>query len=138
MLVFGLAVLIGNPSTTTVSDSVYGTTSPTTIELSSTTIKSFIRHYSELYGVSYNEMYLTIDCESGFNTHAVNPNDPSYGIAQFTPPTFYHFAPLAGIQKPDIGSTTEQLQTMAFMFSIGKADRWTCHRLIFDTPLEKG
>ncbi len=43
-----------------------------------------------------------MDCESGIKSSAINPNDvdstPSYGILQFKPGTFKHFAAVYGIE----------------------------------------
>jgi hypothetical protein len=127
LLFLGLMVSSVNASTTT-SNSVYATTSQEVIEVSSSTIQTLINSDSEHWGVSSSTMRAVIGCESNFNPVAFNPKDPSFGIAQFTPDTFYQFAPLAGITKPNIGSPIQQLWVMSWAFAHNKAHRWTCWR----------
>lgn len=79
-----------------------------------------------------DKMHTTIDCESQYNVRAHNKSDPyggAFGVAQFLTPTFNKYAPLAGVENPDIHNPEHQLQTMAYMFSIGEAKQWTCFRL---------
>jgi hypothetical protein len=130
LLFLGLMVSSVNASTTT-SNSVYATTSQEVIEVSSSTIQQLINSDSNHWGVSSSTMRAVIRCESGFRTDAFNPKDPSYGIAQFTPDTFYQFAPLAGITKPNIGSPIQQLWTMAYMMAHNKSHRWSCYRMLY-------
>lgn len=94
-------------------------------------IDDLLRKFSAQYGVKYSEMHRTMMCESGGNPLAVNRHDPhggAHGLMQFLRPTFYKYAPLAGIKKPDINNPAHQVQTAAFMFAIGEKSQWTCAR----------
>jgi len=64
-----------------------------------------------------------ISCESGFQ---INPkhNGISWGIAQFTKPTWEDFG------KGDIMNPYSQLEVMAKMISMGLINRWDCAKLI--------
>jgi hypothetical protein len=128
LLFLGLIVSASTTPSNSPLLSQYGTTSQEVIEVSSSTIQQLINSDSEHWGVSSSTMRDVIKCESGFRTDAFNPKDPSYGIAQFTPDTFYQFAPLAGITKPNIGSPIQQLWVMSWAFAHNKAHRWTCWR----------
>jgi len=121
-------------SSTTTQNGVYEAKDPKPTLVSSSSPKQLLEAYSDLYGVSYAQMYYTIECESNFNPKAVNPKDPSYGIAQFVPSTFYRYASVAGIENPDIDNTAQQIQLMAYMFSIHQEHQWTCWRNLFNTP----
>lgn len=96
------------------------------------TVDEKIDHYATMYGVRAETMHATIKCESNYIETAHNKSDPmggAKGIAQFLQPTFNHYSKLAGAE-PDIWNTDAQLQTMAYMFSIGEAKQWTCYRKV--------
>lgn len=113
-----------------------GTTTPTTTPVVQAdepkppieSIDNKIIRYADVYGVNAKSMRATLVCESGLNPKAHNPNDPSFGIAQFLKPTFYHYARILGITDPDIWDVDQQLQIMAYLFSTGEAKQWTCWR----------
>ena len=122
-------------STSTTSGEYPATTSQ---DISSSSIRSLITHYSGLYGVSGRDMTDTVQCESNFNAYAINPVDPSYGVAQFGTSTFYWYAQLSGIDKPDIWDVDDQIHTMGYMWSKGLAYRWTCARRLGYLPSKGG
>lgn len=79
-------------------------------------------------------MRTTIKCESNFDPIAWNKSDPyggAKGIGQFLQPTFDHYSKKAGIENPDIWNVDHQLQTMAYMFSIGEERQWVCYRKFY-------
>lgn len=107
-----------------------------TSTLSTTTIQGIISSSSLAYNQNSKVISAVLNCESGFDPFAYNPKDPggSYGIAQFGTSTFYHFAPQIGIKNPDVWNPEQEIDTMAYMFSLGEKTRrrWTCYR---DLPI---
>jgi soluble lytic murein transglycosylase-like protein len=103
-------------------------------EVKELTVQEKVDLYADKYGVSRKEMHATIKCESGYRQSAYNKTDPqggAIGIGQFLRPTFNAYAPKAGIENPDIHDVDHQLQTMAYMFSIGEKSQWTCWRDLY-------
>jgi len=95
-------------------------------------VKKEVAKWAEVYGANETQMNVTINCESQHNVKAHNPKDPyggAHGVGQFLKPTFYHYAPLAGVENPDINNPEHQIHTMAYMFSIGEAKQWTCWKM---------
>lgn len=81
-------------------------------------------------------MRKVISCESSFKEGAWNKKDPhggAKGIAQFLQPTFNRYSKEVGIENTDIWNTEHQLETMAYMFSIGQAKQWTCYKMQVST-----
>lgn len=100
------------------------------------TISEKIDVVAKKYEVNAQLMRATISCESGFNESAYNGSDPyggAHGIAQFLKPTFYRYASQLKIESPDIWNTDQQLELMAYMFSIGEAKQWTCWHIVKNT-----
>jgi Transglycosylase SLT domain len=106
-------------------------------EVKELTVKEKVDLYADKYHVSRSEMHATINCESGYKQSAFNKTDPhggAIGIGQFLRPTFDRYSKMAGIENADIHNIDHQLETMAYMFSLGKSgkDQWTCHRNLYN------
>lgn len=94
-------------------------------------IRASVRGLSDYYGLDYNLLDKTIRCESSYNPNAYVPMDVTgraVGLFQFHDDTFYEFAKKLGLPDPDIFNPYQQIETAAYMFSIGLKDRWTCAR----------
>ena len=78
-------------------------------------------HFAE-YGLKseVKKAIAVIDCESSWNWNP-KPNGISWGIAQFTPPTWKDFG------QGDIMNPYVQLETMAKMWKMGLQERWDCY-----------
>jgi hypothetical protein len=116
------------------ADILYYSATPAEAQYVEESIGAKIDRYAAMYpGASSEEMYKTIKCESSFNPKAWNKNDPnggSKGICQFQPGTFAYYSKLAGIENGDIWNVDHQLQTMAYMFSKGLQNHWSCYKMI--------
>ena len=77
--------------------------------------------------------------ESSYNSEAVNMKDihycsdgsykvGSFGLLQFGTDTFNEYAPLAGINNPDIWDSNHQIITANYMLSIGLGERWSTYK----------
>ena len=90
-------------------------------------IDGLIKHYAGLYGVDYNEMYITLKCESGFKHNGIyGDSGKAYGIAQFHEPTFNGFKLKAGMFELDYRDMEDQINLMAWAFGNGLKNHWTC------------
>lgn len=101
------------------------------IDWSRDRVKQEVDTQAKAFHTFADKMHTTVNCESQYNVKAYNRSDPyggAIGVAQFLRPTFEKYAPLAGVTNPDIWNPVHQLQTMAYMFSIGEAKQWTCYR----------
>lgn len=108
---------------------LFGTVSPAV----QTKIQDKVMQYADLYGVSRQELYKVVECESGFDPgiqsfhpSPTGPNgrEDSWGLAQINLP--YH---------PDI--TREQavnpdfaLDYIASEFAKGHKGQWSCYKLL--------
>lgn len=128
MFLFTL-VFVARVATTTVNIPV-----DLQVEASTTAkLEASLQALSDFYHISYDDLHKTIDCESGWNPKALNASDPeggSRGIAQFQPSTFARFSTELGIENPDIWNPYQAIEIMAYMFSIGQANRWSCFKKI--------
>ncbi len=91
-------------------------------------LKGFSGKVSIKYGLSpeqYLQMMQTIQCESGWKTDTFSHGKISYGISQYTPPTFLDFC------DGDYKDPLAQLNCMAKMFHAGLEKRWDCWRNLF-------
>lgn len=95
-------------------------------------LKSYLAFSFEKYGLaSQLQMAINvIDCESSFDIFAYNEADEafvkggSYGIAQFTIPTF---AACPGEYKNPFA----QMDCMAYYWSLGQQRRWSCYNKLY-------
>ena len=100
-------------------------------------IEEEILKVSEKYGVSYNQMYNTIKCESGFDIdiqshHTLSyGREQSFGLAQFHIPSRNRTASGTVITKEMALDPAIALDAMAYHFSIGNAKAWTCWRKLY-------
>lgn len=83
-----------------------------------------------------------MDCESGINHEAINPNDldntPSWGILQFKPSTFESFTVKYGIES-DLMNPEAQVQIVTYWILNPGEVRWSqqfpaCIRKIGEPP----
>ena len=100
-------------------------------------IEKEIRTAADKYGVSYDKMYYTIKCESGFNIKIRSQHilsygqEDSWGLAQFHLPSRNRDASGKVITKEMALDPAQALDAMAFHFSKGNARAWTCHRNLY-------
>lgn len=96
-------------------------------------IKQRIADLSQKYGLDYEQLSSVIQCESQFKTSATGDKGLAFGIAQF------HLATFNGFCKGDYYNTFDQLECMAYMFSINQAKHWSCfNRLYSNVILHSG
>ena len=96
-------------------------------------LSDVITYNSDKYQVDSESISKTIHCESRNNPKAINKNDPnggSKGIAQFQTKTFYNYAKKINIKNPDIWNVEQQVEVMAYMFSINQQKQWSCARIV--------
>lgn len=90
----------------------------------------WLRKYSEEYGVSYDEMYNTMKCESGFQNiqSRIVQNgiqEDSWGVSQINLP---HNPTITKAQALDVEFS---VKFMAEQFSKGNKRAWTCWRQLY-------
>lgn len=88
-------------------------------------LKRFLLDVSAKYGQDYDVMENVIQCESGFQTNTFSRGEISYGVAQFTPPTFSEYCSGSYVDP------YAQLSCMGKMFHDGLAARWDCYRQLY-------
>lgn len=100
-------------------------------------IEQEIHKVSDKYGVSYDKMWHTIKCESGFDTdiqsHHIlqGTREQSYGLAQFHLPARNRTADGTVITKEMALDPAIALDAMAFHFKSGNAKAWSCYRQLY-------
>lgn len=100
-------------------------------------IEEEIRKVSNKYGVSYDKMWHTIQCESGFSTSTQShyylggKREESYGLAQFYLPARNRTADGKVITKEMALDPRIALDAMAFHFAAGNAKAWSCYRQLY-------
>lgn len=87
-------------------------------------LKDFLTQLVNTYGGNYALIDDVIQCESGWRTDVYSRNNISYGIAQFTPPTFSDFC------DGEYKDPYAQLTCMVKMFNKGLSSRWDCVRIM--------
>ncbi|GAB4143200.1 MAG: hypothetical protein OHK0017_00260 [Patescibacteria group bacterium] len=88
--------------------------------------RTMIDYYAQMYGVNPDKLFRVMMCESGGRSNAKNKSSSASGIMQFMPRTFYANAARVGIPNPDLWNPEHQIQTAAWMFSIGQERQWSC------------
>lgn len=107
-------------------------------------IDDLITNSAIKYGVSRKRLYETLACESANFTvldgqsSVPDPDGPngyenSWGIAQFNLPSSLTTADGRTITKEIAIIPEEAIDAAAYLFSIGKAGRWTCYHLTNET-----
>jgi hypothetical protein len=98
-------------------------------------IKRIIKEKADKYGVSYERMSVTVNCESGYK-HDIQSHhilsygrEESFGVAQFHIPSRNRDAHGVVITKEMALDPEQALDAMAYHFSIGNAKIWTCYRM---------
>jgi hypothetical protein len=100
-------------------------------------IEKEIRKVSDKYGVSYDKMWHTVKCESGFDTdiqsHHIlqGKREESFGLAQFNLPSRNRTVDGKVITKEMALDPAIALDAMAFHFSKGNARAWSCYRMLY-------
>lgn len=100
-------------------------------------IEQEIRKVADKYEVSYEKLWYTIRCESGFDIDVQSHHtlsygrEKSFGIAQFHIPSRNKTATGEVITKEMALDPAIALDAMAYHFSIGNAKAWTCYRKIY-------
>lgn len=90
--------------------------------------------YAVRYGIKGDELLATLKCESKLNAKAWNKSDPnggSKGVGQFQPSTFAKYSKLAGIQNGDVWNPFDNINTVAYMFSIHQEHQWSCFNTLY-------
>ncbi len=99
-------------------------------------VPSAISYYADMYNVSQAKLIQTLKCESGMkqtydNGYPVLGEHQEIGIAQFQNLTFFHFALKMGLTNPNIQDPIQQIEVMAYVFSIGGQHNWTCYTKLY-------
>ena len=88
--------------------------------------KILVGIYATKYGVSYNELYKVILCESNFNNLARGLAG-EIGIAQFMPNTWNRFNQIRETEL-NIYNVEDQLDMVSWAFQHKLKSNWTCYR----------
>jgi soluble lytic murein transglycosylase-like protein len=99
-------------------------------EMSTSTVVSLIKKYSDIYKVDSEKAKKIAYCESSYIAHAHNPNDPndgSFGVYQFQRKTFSTFASDMGEQL-NINNPEDNIKVAIYAFSKNKYSHWSCAR----------
>ena len=85
------------------------------------------------YGVSAVKMKATVQCESQYHTDIKSnfPGEDSWGLAQFHLPARNRTVDGKVMTKEMALDPITALDTMAFMFSKGNAQAWSCFRQLY-------
>ena len=92
--------------------------------------------YAAKYGIDFYEFLAVGKCESKLRASAFNPKDPnggSKGVFQFQPETFKYFSKKAGLINADVWNPWHNIETAAYMFSLGEKGKrhWSCYQILF-------
>lgn len=105
------------------------------VETTEEGIKRIIKEKADKYGVSYEQMSVTVACESGYKAdiqshHVLSyGREESWGVAQFHLPSKNRDANGQVITKEMALDPEQALDAMAYHFSQGNARMWTCYRM---------
>ena len=75
---------------------------------------------ADYYGVSGDWLVTVMECESGGDPDAVNPDTGDAGLFQFRPQTYYDHG------GTNLWDPYEQIWVAAQMFSDGQSYQWLC------------
>lgn len=104
---------------------------PTEYELKQYSVTALLEYYAQEYNTPIKPLLKVGWCESQYNEKAHNKTDPNGGsknYMQFQNKTFYAYAKILDIEKPDIWDKVQIAQVSAYMFSIGEGKQWTTYR----------
>lgn len=92
-------------------------------------LKDYLKNLSITYGIDYQNIFATVNCESGFDENAYNVGGDSYGPAQFIPSTWDWMNKIRGTNK-DYLNPLHQLDMMAWAFSKDYQHHWDCWKMM--------
>ena len=87
-------------------------------------LKDYLAQLVSKYGGNYALISDVINCESSWRTNVYSRERISYGVAQFTPPTFKENC------VGDYENPYDQLNCMVNMFNKGMEKRWDCFLML--------
>ena len=93
-------------------------------EFSTSTLQAYASSTATEYGLNVRRFLATIECESGWNPHAVGDAGTSIGLAQLHYPSRDW-----GISTSTALNPYESIDIMAAAWGRGEAWRWTCFLL---------
>lgn len=109
------------------------------VEWNETTIKAKVWEKASKYGASPTAMWNTMKCENPMlepelqsyviNKHGIR--EDSWGLAQFHIPSGNKTAEGVTITRSMAKDPEVAIDSMAYLFSIGKARLWTCYRNLY-------
>lgn len=94
-------------------------------------IEQEIRTAADKYGVSYDRMYHTIECESGFDIDIQSQHILSYGQELSFGLSQIHLPDHPSVSYEDAVNPVFAIDFMAKAFSQGNAKWWTCYRMLY-------
>lgn len=106
------------------STSVPKPTSQQAYSASVNELKGYLAYLVATHGGNFALLDDVIMCESGWRTDVYSKGQVSYGISQFTLPTFQENC------EGDYKDPKAQLKCMVLMFANGMAERWDCFRIL--------
>jgi hypothetical protein len=92
------------------------------IEYTASTSELIVDAYAAHEGIPAQELYDTLDCESGMRANAIGDQGTSYGVAQI------HLASHSGITKAQALDPFFAIGWAAHQFKLGHQREWTCWR----------
>lgn len=103
------------------------------IKASRNDLNEYLRSVFATYGIEsqIKMAEAVVSCESSWNVLAYNKDDErfvkggSYGIAQFTRPTFFENC------TGDYENPYDQISCMAKLWKRGEQHRWTCYKNLY-------
>jgi len=94
-------------------------------------IEQELRTVATKYGVSYDKMYNTIKCESNFDIDIQSNHILSYGRENSWGLAQIHLPDHPSVTKEQAINPTFALDFMAKNFAAGRANMWTCYRMLY-------
>jgi soluble lytic murein transglycosylase-like protein len=88
-------------------------------------VQTMIDRYAQKYGVDSAKLKRVAMCESGFNQFAVSRGG-HMGVFQFAARTFAANSARIGLVNSNPFNAEQNVETAAYMFSIGQEWQWTC------------
>lgn len=93
-------------------------------------IRNKISKYSLAYGVDEKLLDCVVFRESSYNFEAIGDNGKAHGLGQFHLQTWQWFREMMGKPTTDTRfNPDDALDTMAWAFSEGYQNHWTCYKL---------
>lgn len=125
-MLVGLSLTLSIP--TVLADTVQVSYAPWVVQKAAPTslsdITTLIRDSSAFWGVSYDQMLNTLDCESKLDPNAIGDYGTSFGISQI------HLPAHPEISKAQALDPHWAIEYMAKNISTGHASFWSCSRIL--------